>query len=303
MGIELWTSPSPGTGRDHFSRALLGSFRKHDLDSGLSRVGINFIHGKTRKGHFNVLRVDGVYYDQPRLHSNRAIAKSIVEHDLVIFQSEFSRNFSELMLKVRPKRSCVIHNGTSMNPSGLPFRRSNKIVASARWRINKRPRAIAAAFVLAKHRLDPDMELIFVGDVPQESRIMDSSIRYLGSLGHEKMRDLYEECGLMIHICHIDSCPNSVVEGLRMGMPVLSNNIGGTPEIVGKSGLVINIDSPFDGRPLMSMSQVGDDSVDIELLADGIVQAWESRRFEERMDLTIDNCARKYIQEIRNAMG
>jgi glycosyltransferase involved in cell wall biosynthesis len=88
-----------------------------------------------------------------------------------------------------------------------------------------------------------------------------------------------------------------------MGMPVLSNNIGGTPEIVGKSGLVINIDNPFDGRPLVSMSQVGDDSVNIELLADGIVQAWESRRFEERMDLTIDNCARKYIQEIRNAMG
>jgi glycosyltransferase involved in cell wall biosynthesis len=301
MGLKMLHSPAAGTGRDHFARALMSAVSEGKLDNGLGKVGINFIHGNIKKGNFNVLRVDGVYYDHPRLGHNIPIARSITSHDLVVYQSEFSRQFAERMLNVKAKRSCVIHNGTAMNPihssERIPI-----VVASARWRANKRPRAIAEAFAIACDQMGLDAELHMAGDVDRTSTVSHPRIRYRGSMNHGDMRTLFSMARLMVHICHLDSCPNSVVECLRMGVPVLCNNIGGTKEIVGDSGMTVPIDKEFDFTPIAHMSQVGDDSVDRMKLANGIKKAYEESVPVSRDDLDIARCAERYVREIKYAM-
>jgi glycosyltransferase involved in cell wall biosynthesis len=299
--MTIWHSPAAGTGRDHFAKALMSAVSERKLDDGLEKVGINFIHGNAKRGKFNVLRIDGVYYDQPRLGQNIPIARSIASHDLVIYQSEFSRHFAERMLNVKARRSCVIHNGTSMRPI-VDSQRLPIVVASARWRPNKRPRAIAEAFAMACNHMGLDAELHMVGEVDSSSVVVHPRIVYRGSMEHGEMRKLFSTARLMVHICHLDSCPNSVVECLRMGVPVLCNNIGGTKEVVGNSGSVVPIDRDFDFTPIAHMRQVGDDSVDKGVLASAIKKAYENYQPICRDDLDIARCAEKYIREIRHAM-
>lgn len=301
VGLKIWHRPSSGTGRDHFSKALISAIESSRLDSGLGNVGMNFIHGDVKRNHFNVLRVDGVYYDRPRLGQNDPIKRSIATHDMVIYQSEFSREFAERMLNVKARRSCVIHNGTSMSPM-VGSERMPIVVASARWRPNKRPRAIASSFAIACDDLGLDAELHIVGDVECNSMIAHPRVKYRGSMGHSDMRLLFASARLMIHICHLDSCPNSVVECLRMGVPVLCNNIGGTKELVGSSGVVAPIDKDFDFLPISDMGQVGDGSVDHALLARSIKAAFERAEPVVRDDLDIARCAQRYVREIRHAM-
>lgn len=301
MGMTIWHKPSEGTGRDHFAKALMTAISSRRLDDNLGKVGLNFIHGDVKRNHFNVLRVDGVYYDRPRMGQNAPIARSIASHDLVIYQSEFSRNFAERMLGVKARRSCVIHNGTAMRPSP-PCARGPLVIASARWRPNKRPRAIAEAFALACDHMGLHSELHMVGDVDHRSRISHRNVKYRGSMGHGDMWALFSTARMMIHVCHLDSCPNSVVECLRMGVPVLCNNIGGTREVVGDSGFIADIDKEFTFEPIADMSQVGDSSIDIELLAQAISDGYRNAVPVVRDDLDIGVCAERYVREIRNAM-
>lgn len=299
MGIEIWHNPAEGTGRGHFANAFLRSVKDGDLDRGLGKVGINFIHGKTRKGYFNVLRVDGVYYDLARMRMNDPIRRAIETHDLVIYQSSFSKIFAEKMLGVIARKDCVIHNGTGMSPHEQNLDREDIIVASSRWRTNKRPKAIARAFVHASDELGMVAKLVFVGDVDQASRVGHPNIHYIGSKNHDDMRSLYHRAKLMVHVCHLDSCPNSVVEGLRMGLPVLCNNIGGTKELIDENCMTSNIDREFTFRPIASMDQVGDDAVDHIMLGRDMSIAFKQCNIKYREDMSMTSCASKYAEAIR----
>jgi len=299
MGVDIWHNPSDGTGRGHFANAFLRSVRDGDLDRGLGKVGINFIHGKTRKGYFNVLRLDGVYYDLARMRMNDPIRRAIETHDLVIYQSSFSKIFAEKMLGVRARKDCVIHNGTGMAPCEKTCEREDIIVTSSRWRTNKRPKAIARAFVHASDDLGMIAKLVFVGDVDPSSRICHPNIDYVGSKNHDDIRNLYHRAKLMVHVCHIDSCSNSVVEGLRMGLPVLCNNIGGTRELIGENCMISNIDREFSFRPVANMDQVGDDSIDHRILGSDMNSALKKCYIKYREDMSMTSCAVKYVEAIR----
>lgn len=303
MGLEIWHDASPGTGWYHLVTALSGCLRRTRLDSGLRKVGMHIMHGTPRKGYFNVLNVDGIYYDEPRLHMNEPIRKAIESHDLVIYQSNFSKAMAERMLGVKARRDAVIYNGTAMKPFRHPVERKPLVVACARWRVNKRPRAIAEAFIRAREDFGvPAAKLVMVGEVAGPLMVAHPDIEYPGDMGHREMRRLFAAARLMVHICHIDSCPNSVVEAVSMGVPALSNNIGGTPELIGSTGTIVPVDREFDFRPITSMDEVGDGSVDTGLLAAAMATAFTGARYVPRPDLSIEKCAQLHITEIARAM-
>jgi glycosyltransferase involved in cell wall biosynthesis len=233
------------------------------------------------------------------MRMNDSIRRAIETHDLVIYQSSFSKIFAERMLGVRARKDCVIYNGTSMVPSEKKIEREDIIVACSRWRTNKRPKAIARAFVHASDDFGMVAKLFFVGDVDPPSRISHHNIYYIGSKNHDYMRGLYHRAKLMIHVCHLDSCPNSVVEGLRMGLPVLCNNIGGTKELIDENCMISNIDREFSFRPVVNMDQVGDDAVDCRMLGRDMSIAFKKCKIKYREDMSMTYCASKYAEEIR----
>lgn len=259
-----------------------------------SDIHLSIISG-FKPGSKNVLRLDGVYYDVGRLKSNNPIKNSINRADGIIYQSEWCKKFVEGMLKVSPKRFACIHNGTKSIPEDTPVDKYgfDKIfVACANWRTNKRLASMVTSFVDAIESVGRNVGFCIVGK--PDHVVEHPNIRYFGHVAD--LRSLYKSADYMCHICHLDACPNSVVEGLHAGVPVLCNNIGGTPEIVGDSGIILPLDKPFDFKPIQRMEQVGPLSVNGEILTKGMIDMM-SREWEiDRPDLNISVSAKKYYK-------
>jgi glycosyltransferase involved in cell wall biosynthesis len=67
----------------------------------------------------------------------------------------------------------------------------------------------------------------------------------------------------MFHLAWLDHCPNTVVESLSVGTPVICSEDGGTSEIVGSYGLVLHEDTKYNyelkdynSPPYINVSQV-----------------------------------------------
>lgn len=259
-----------------------------------SDIHIGIIGDKRKKRSANIWRVDGIYYDRPRIERNQSIARGIKSADGVVYQSRWSMKMVHEMLRIKGKQEVVIHNGS------IPFSNNIKInkrgydkvwVACAHWRPNKRGEAIIDAFLCAKKKIDARVGLFFVGEYggnPAEDVI------FMGKRSRKEIGSILASSDYMVHICHIDSCPNSVVEGLLSGLPVLCNNIGGTPEIVQEDGIILPIDRPFSFKPVKSMKNVGSRSVDVELLSKGMLQMMQKKWLVHRSDLLIKFCSKKY---------
>ena len=96
----------------------------------------------------------------------------------------------------------------------------------------------------------------------------------------------------MIHIAWLDWCPNSVVEGLASGLPVLCSSNGGTKEIVKDDGIVMQIEEDYNIGEELDLYQPP--NVDSEIIADSVLQIINMNKSIDRCDLKIANVAKKY---------
>ncbi len=66
-------------------------------------------------------------------------------------------------------------------------------------------------------------------------------VLFYGKYNHKNLDTILKDINLAIHIKYKDPCPNAVIEKLQYGIPHIYSNSGGTPELIGKSGLPINV--------------------------------------------------------------
>lgn len=261
-----------------------------------SDIHLLIIHGGMKPKAKNVVRLDGVYYDVKRLRMNDPIKSTMKRVDGVVYQSEWCKVFVEGMLKVKPRRSAVIWNGTEQDK--FEQARIDKLgfdelfLACSHWRVNKRLKAIVESFIA--FRDDEKTGLIIVGD--PDFRVKHEAVVYMGQLPGDQLYSLYKSADYFCHICHLDACPNVVVEALSAKTPVLCNNIGGTPELVGNDGIILDLDQPFDFQAIKSMNAVGPKIVDNSLLIDGMKSMASTDWDVDRPDLDVAESARKYYE-------
>ena len=109
------------------------------------------------------------------------------------------------------------------------------------------PTALRAFVVIRSHW--PDARLSIAGSGPLRDEL-ESLARYLniddvctftGRLDVDAMADLYRSADLMLNPTTVDNTPNSVLEALASGVPVVSTNVGGVPYLVedGVTGLLV----------------------------------------------------------------
>ena len=305
MRVSLSKNINGNKGIDNFARQLFKELQQsYDVKivspKEKSDIHLSIIQG-IKKGSVNVLRLDGVYYDLARLGNNKPIAKSMSKADGVIYQSKWCKTFCENMTKVYPKDYTVIWNGVNSSYFSRPRQKNphgfdRVFVSCSHWRPNKRPEAIAKALIEANKESELNLGLYMVGKIPSAAVVKNDNIIYMGNMKHNDMADLYSMSDYMVHICHIDACPNSVIEGLSSGLPVLCNNISGTPEIVGNSGIHINIDKPFDFKPINNMKLTGSKYVSIEKIKLGMIDMTKKEWNINRTDLDIKVSAKKYYK-------
>ena len=89
-------------------------------------------------------------------------------------------------------------------------------------------------------RSAPAARLRIAGSGPQESELrafastlgISSAVEFTGQLDRRGIVQLYAEADAMLNPTTVDNMPNSVIEALACGLPVISTDVGGVPYIV-----------------------------------------------------------------------
>ena len=109
------------------------------------------------------------------------------------------------------------------------------------------------AFALVHSRY-PDSTLTIAGSGPEASKLkaladhlsLSTAIKFTGRLEPQAMASLYREADIAINPSLVDNMPNSVLEALASGIPIVSTNVGGVPYVVrdGETALLVPARSP-----------------------------------------------------------
>ena len=101
------------------------------------------------------------------------------------------------------------------------------------------------------HQVLPDARLIIAGSGPEEITLkylaeslgLNKAIEFTGCVDTEKMPALYARASIALNPSLVDNMPNSILEALAAGVPVVSTDVGGVPFIVEheKTALLVSV--------------------------------------------------------------
>ena len=252
------------SGKEFFCKRLgraLKDIGVNVVKSEFEKYDIKLLAGLTKKRDSAkvVFRADGVYNNVKVKYENlnRRIEKTIGFSDAIIYQSKFSKVMCEKYIGKFKGQTETIFNGFDplryVDIASFNSKYKYNFLTSARWRPHKRLRDIIKSFALAN--ID-DSCLYIAGDI-SDCGVSDSRINFyknkfkniifLGELNQEKLSSYVKMCDCFIHLCWQESCPNGVIEAIAASKPVITNNVGGTHEIVRPSGgIVCEIDKKYN---------------------------------------------------------
>ena len=265
-------------------------------------INLAFISGAYKNGAKNILRLDGLILDSEdelRNQKNKPMKNSLALFDHIVFQSEFSKRAYEAFFGA-VNHSTIIYNGTpqSFSPHSSNWGQDHPLskfeyilVASADWRRHKRgEEAIAAVMSYYKK----DICLLVIGGAGQF--VVNDNVpnifcteRVLPNV----LPSIYNRCDAMIHLAWLDWCPNTVIEELSCGLPVLCSSNGGTKELVRDQGVCIELEEEYIDGTLAPL--YNPPSADLNKIHSGIDRLLEIEKINtKREDLDIDFVAQKY---------
>ena len=100
------------------------------------------------------------------------------------------------------------------------------------------------------------------------------NVEFTGKLNPEQIAELYKRADIMLNPTTVDNMPNSVLEALATGLPVVTTNVGGIPYIVTDGETALLVES---GRPDQLAERVGrlvgDPELYEKLVLNGVKQA------------------------------
>lgn len=96
----------------------------------------------------------------------------------------------------------------------------------------------------------PEARLTIAGSGPQRTMLqqlvqqlkLTEAVNFAGRLSSEQMAELYRSADLMLNSSLVDNSPNSIIEALACGVPVISSDVGGISQLVshGKDALLFS---------------------------------------------------------------
>jgi len=265
-------------------------------------ISFIFSAGLFRPFSKNIVRLDGLYFDLNNTRYNcdklnRKIFRAYRRADGVIFQSEFDY---ELFCKFAFKPKCqytIIPNGTpeSFSPNGerKKYNYEKTIICSSKWRAHKRVDCIIKGFL---EYGDPSTGLVIIGD-GINGKIQHPNIEYTGRIPPEDLPRYLRGADGFVHLSWLDHCPNTVVEALSCGLPVLCTDNGGTKELVGSNGIIMQCEDKYD---FTKVDLYNPPKCDPKVVASGIDQIlkWDTHMNAEH--LSISSISERYVEFARS---
>ncbi|WP_448565120.1 glycosyltransferase family 4 protein [Thalassotalea ganghwensis] len=86
----------------------------------------------------------------------------------------------------------------------------------------------------------PQAQLSIAGTGPELANLqaltnnlnIEDKVNFVGRLSPQEISDLYRQADIMVNTSIVDNSPNSIIESLACGTPVVSTNVGGIPKLV-----------------------------------------------------------------------
>ena len=318
MKVFLPISPDPKSGKSFFFRRLLEEWKK-DMPFDITTNPDNFVDVsiesariKHKNSRLKVIRFDGVYHNtgQNFRQKNSSMVTSLGIADGAIYQSNFAKSMCREYLGKFNGFESVIYNGADPEfyAKAIPIRMNYEkiFISFSKWRPHKRLRDIIESFLLA------DIEnsvLLIAGDLSRSGLTQSdinryfsiSNVRYIGILNQNQMAGYLKIATAAIHLCWIDACPNSVVEAIVAGVPVICNNNGGTAELVAKAnGYVCITEKSYDRKPI---DLYHPPRFSYRIVAEAMIQAANEKRKIVNDHVLISNSAEQYKNYILQIGG
>lgn len=273
----------------------------HDIIFGSVRY-----HTKSRAK--KVLRLDGVYHNTAKTNwreKNQSLKANADVASRVICQSNFGWQMVNRFVGVDPSKVRIIGNGADPNASFKAREKQFKheFLAVAKWRPHKRLRDIVESFIVADI---PDSGLHVIGEADDNDVInryghFKNIVFHGGVFDREVLYGFMKSVDASIHLCWFDCFPNSVVEAVCMGCPVICNNTGGTHEIVRPSGgIVLDLDKEYDYQPT---DLYNTPVIDIEKVASAMWSCIKNRPIVSCNHVTIKSVAAQYYDVFKEVMN
>jgi len=259
--------------------------------------GINWVHKKRNTGLKHYLRAEYGNFVLSLIRSR------IASH--VIYQSEFSRKWWEDWYGITRVPSSVIHNGVDLNiysPGDEPSKHPYKLLLvegslGGGYEMGLDNAIRLTEILQAKYSLP--VELVVVGKITDEHKKhveakTNISINWKGSVPREQIIEIDRSAHLLFSADLNAACPNSVIEALACGLPVLAFDTGALKELViGDSGRVV----PYGGNPWNI------DPPDVNSLADAAVEMLKDQsrfrkfaREQAEQNLGLGRMVEKYLE-------
>ncbi|NIY75443.1 glycosyltransferase family 4 protein [Thalassospira sp. HF15] len=234
-----------------------------------------------------VLNQNGVYYsgwfDGDWEEKNRQMSRAWHAADYVFCQSKFCRECAEQFLGKRSGPTEILFNAVDidhfspLSEAELLSRDGTRPVLLLTGKIDDHMFYRIEATVRGFHKacldgLDADLRLsgwmsanateMTLGLVRQLG--IEDRVILTGRYRQEDAPDIYRAGDIYIMLKHNDPCPNTVIEAMACGLPVLYSASGGVPELAtGMAGRALPVEQGFDSNHVPTVQDIADGMIDI----------------------------------------
>lgn len=269
--VNMGSTSGPNSFAKRLAMGLIESGHEVELYDGRNAdVSIVFIEPSGRPlANKVVQRLDGIWFSPSEFETKNSAIKWMYENaDGVIWQSEFDKGMTTKWWG-QPKSGAIIRNGINAQeikkfqiPTLEQMRQQYEMlfVCSANWHPQKRLMTNIELYKYLRNFYS-SAALIVLGSNP--TKVADPHIFYAGSQPHEVCLEIFSASNWMLHTAWLDHCPNTVVESLSQGTPVICSEHGGTKELVQGYGIVLKENAKYnfeltdyDRPPALDITQI-----------------------------------------------
>lgn len=263
MKVIIQHKSKPHTGKGNFVSRLIPALEAlgvtvigdttEKADIAL-HIGRKHYYAKVRR---DILRVGPACVDTNKNYKaiNKEKADSVKACNAVIYQSLYSKKVYHHLVCNPNIPETVILNGAP--PKEIPCAKMGHpcfLASTRRWWPQKRLKYTIKAF---NEAAIPESTLYIAGDYSMTKwakKPAGKGVQFLGLISQEKLDYYRSVCNAHFHLTWLDACPNSVVESLVAGCPVVCTNAGGTGELIScddnMNSVILDVDPEYKYKPV-----------------------------------------------------
>jgi glycosyltransferase involved in cell wall biosynthesis len=165
-----------------------------------------------------------------------------------------SRGLAELSMRADPVPVQIVPNGVDtafFTPGDVQPRPDGvTLLFAGRFQAQKNLFVLLEQFAAASSRASQPMRLVLVGDGPQRQDLqahartlgVANAVTWPGWLDKPALRDAYRSADVFLNPSLYEGMPNTVLEAMACGLPVIASRVMGNDELVDGSGAGVLFD-------------------------------------------------------------